>query len=209
MVNYSNGKIYKIIDLETNECYIGSTCEPILARRLAGHRSNYRSYLNGKGNYVTSYKIIANNNYDIVLIELFPCNNKDELYARESHYTQTITCVNKIKNQGLFIKLGQIDYTKHYNEQHKNQIIEKNKEYRKHHKDEKVDQNKRYNEQHREQIKHHKNTLIYCFCGCSHTRANKARHEQTKIHKEFEQNRLYYDIQRGLNFIKKLDAFFF
>jgi hypothetical protein len=80
MVNYSNGKNYKIICNITNECYIGSTCEPILARRLAGHVANYKSYLKGKGNNVTSFKIIANGNYNIVLIELFPCDTKDELY---------------------------------------------------------------------------------------------------------------------------------
>jgi hypothetical protein len=33
MVHYQLGKIYYIIDLDTNECYIGSTCEPTLAQR--------------------------------------------------------------------------------------------------------------------------------------------------------------------------------
>jgi hypothetical protein len=90
MVNYSNGKIYKIVCNITGDIYIGSTCEPILARRLAGHVGNYKSYLNGKYHYVTSYKIIEQGNYDIVLIELFPCDTKDQLHARESYYTQTI-----------------------------------------------------------------------------------------------------------------------
>jgi hypothetical protein len=118
MVNYSNGKNYKIICNITNECYIGSTCEPILARRLAGHVANYKSYLKGKGNNVTSFKIIANGNYNIVLIELFPCDTKDELYSRESHYTQTVQCVNKIKNQGLNNALGKMEYIKQYSKQY-------------------------------------------------------------------------------------------
>jgi predicted GIY-YIG superfamily endonuclease len=50
MPDYSNGKFYKIVcNNITNECYIGSTCEPILARRLAQHVSRYKSYLKGKG----------------------------------------------------------------------------------------------------------------------------------------------------------------
>jgi hypothetical protein len=122
MPDYQLGKIYKIICNITGKIYIGSTCRPILARRLAGHVSNYTSYLNSKGNYITSFKIIANGNYDIVLIELFPCNSKDELYARESHYIQTIQCVNKIKNQGLFKALGQTQYMKEYMKDNKEQI---------------------------------------------------------------------------------------
>ena len=40
MVNYQLGKIYKIVDLDSNKCYVGSTCEPTLARRLANHVSD-------------------------------------------------------------------------------------------------------------------------------------------------------------------------
>jgi hypothetical protein len=101
MVNYQLGKIYKIIDLETNECYIGSTCEPTLAQRLAKHVANHKAYIKGTGNHCTSYSIIEKDDYDIVLIETYPCNSRDELHARESHFTQTMTCVNKIKNQGI------------------------------------------------------------------------------------------------------------
>jgi hypothetical protein len=182
MVNYSNGKIYKIICNITNECYIGSTCEPILARRLAGHVANYKSYLKGKGNNVTSFKIIANGNYNIVLIELFPCDTKDELYSRESHYTQTIQCVNKIKNQGLNNTLGKMEYIKQYSKQ--------------------------YDKANMEKIKYRKNTVLICQCGSSHTRINKLQHERSKKHQEYVENRLYYDIRRGLNMIKKLDNYF-
>jgi hypothetical protein len=60
MPDYQLAKIYKIVCNITCDVYIGSTCEPILARRLAGHVSNYKSYLNGKCNNITSFKIIAN-----------------------------------------------------------------------------------------------------------------------------------------------------
>jgi hypothetical protein len=182
MPDYSNGKIYKIVCNITNECYIGSTCEPILARRLAGHVKSYKCWLNGKYHYVTSYKIIANGNYDIVLIELFPCDTKDQLHARESHYTQTIQCVNKIKNQGLCNALGKIEYIKQYIKQYKVNNID--------------------------HIKKRNNTVIYCVCGCSYTRCNKTHHEQSKKHQEYVKNMLYYDIRRGLDIIKKLDNYF-
>jgi hypothetical protein len=189
MSDYQNGRIYKIIDLETNECYIGSTTLA-LSQRLAQHVSSYKRYLKGKGNNITSFKIIANGDYDIVLIELFPCDSKDQLHARESHYTQTIQCLNRIKNQGLFIKLGQKQYKKQYDVDHK-------------------DQSKLYREQHIDHIKHRKNTVLICQCGSSYTRSNVTQHIRSEKHTEYVINRLYYDIRRGLNMIQKLDDYFF
>ena len=46
--------------------------------------------------------------YDIILLEKYPCNSKDELHARE----QLLLCVNKNKNQGLINELGQKEYNR-------------------------------------------------------------------------------------------------
>ena len=45
MVNYQNGKIYKIIDYTNDNIYIGSTCEK-LCRRIQKHKASYKCYLN-------------------------------------------------------------------------------------------------------------------------------------------------------------------
>jgi hypothetical protein len=95
MVNYSQAKIYKIIDNTNGNIYVGSTCEPTLARRLAGHVSNYKQYLNGKSHFVTSYEIIKNEDYDIILIENVKCDSKDQLKARERNYVESLDCINK------------------------------------------------------------------------------------------------------------------
>ena len=95
-VNYQEAKIYKIIDMTSDDIYIGSTCEPTLARRLAGHVRNYKTYLKGKCNFVTSFKIIQKGNYDIQLIEAFPCNSKDELHSREGYHIKNNDCINKV-----------------------------------------------------------------------------------------------------------------
>jgi hypothetical protein len=94
-IDYNLGKIYKLVNNNTNEIYVGSTCEPILARRLAGHVGSFKHYLAGKFNYVTSFKILESGNYDIVLIENCPCESKDELHQHERHYIETLDCVNK------------------------------------------------------------------------------------------------------------------
>ena len=122
MLNYQLGKIYKIECNVTGKVYIGSTCEPILARRLAGHVGNYRCYLNGTSNYVSSFDILQNEDYDIVLIESYPCNSKDELHARERYHTNNIDCVNKIKNQGMKNAIGEKGYSKQYREKNKEVI---------------------------------------------------------------------------------------
>jgi hypothetical protein len=95
-INYQLGKIYKIVDYDNNNIFIGSTCEPILSRKLAVHRSNYNKYIKGKTNhYAQSYEILKNGNYSIVLIEYYPCHSKDQLIARERCYIENYDCINK------------------------------------------------------------------------------------------------------------------
>ena len=43
---YQNAKIYKIVDIGYNKCYIGSTCEE-LSQRMARHRIRSKRFLNG------------------------------------------------------------------------------------------------------------------------------------------------------------------
>jgi len=93
MPDYQNGKIYKITSGDLT--YIGSTCEPTLARRLAGHVATYKSFQKGKGNNVSSFQLIETGQYEITLIELCPCGSKDELTARERFHIENTVCVNK------------------------------------------------------------------------------------------------------------------
>lgn len=79
---YANGKIYSIRSPQTNEYYIGSTCLE-LCKRLYSHRTNYKSFMNGKGNYVSSFELIKLEGHYIELIEIFPCTTKSELLKRE------------------------------------------------------------------------------------------------------------------------------
>jgi len=96
MVNYQDGKIYEIFCNKTKRKYIGSSCCKYLSQRLRGHLSKYKEYLNGNKNAsYTSFEIIKFNDYQINLIESFPCNCKDELLKRERYWIQKLECVNK------------------------------------------------------------------------------------------------------------------
>ena len=83
--NYSNGKIYKIIDNKSDMIYVGSTCQT-LHQRIQKHKSDYKSFIAGKKNNVTSFKILENNDFTIELIENYPCKNKKELEKQEGYF---------------------------------------------------------------------------------------------------------------------------
>ena len=176
-VNYNLGKIYKIVDLTTNECYIGSTCEPTLARRLTGHVRKFKQYRAGNYNYVSSFKILEGENYNIELIEAFPCNNKDELQARVGHWIRSTNCVNKIiPNRGW----------KEYQENNKEKIREQKKEYRKNNKDKIIELQKEYYKKNSDKISAYRSRLCICPCGTSYTANNKLKHLRTSKHQQFE-----------------------
>jgi hypothetical protein len=96
MVNYQNSKIYKIVSSQTDKVYIGSTTKDRLCQRMIQHRVDYKSYLNNKKNYISSFEIMKYDDTEIILIETFPCESKDKLHARERYWIENIVnCVNK------------------------------------------------------------------------------------------------------------------
>ena len=93
-MKYEKSKIYRIVCNQTGLCYIGSTTQS-LSQRLAIHRCHYKNYLDGKHNYITSFEILKTNDFEICLIEEFPCENKEQLHQRERHYIETMENVNR------------------------------------------------------------------------------------------------------------------
>ena len=91
MTDYSKGKIYKILNNIDDEIYIGSTSEP-LSRRMARHRS-----LANTNPYNKWYKHMVDIGIDkfyIELVENYPCNNNDELRAKEGHVIRQCGTLN-------------------------------------------------------------------------------------------------------------------
>ena len=141
-MDYKNSKIYRIVCNETGDTYIGSTTQP-LHKRLSKHKESYKSFLNGKYHYVSSFKVLENNNCDIILIEEYPCENKQQLHARERYYIETCICVNmRIPNR---TKKEYTEDTKDIKQEYdkirrngekREEILEKKKQYHKKNKDE-------------------------------------------------------------------------
>jgi len=131
------GKIYKIVCNTTGNIYIGSTIKD-LKYRLTRHLNDYVSFNNKiKGvTYRTSFEIFKNNNYQIELIENFPCYSQYFLRRREGEYQRNLECVNKFiagrtgkelsKDKG---KAYQCEKTQKYREQHRELLAKKQREY--------------------------------------------------------------------------------
>lgn len=95
MPDYSQSKIYKIVDNTNGNVYIGSTTKKYLCSRLSEHRADVARYEEGRLNMCSSYSIIKNGNYAMVLIETFPCQDKTQLRFRERfHIENEPNCIN-------------------------------------------------------------------------------------------------------------------
>ena len=139
MVNYSEGKIYKIEAIDGDgEFYTGSTTKKHLCQRMSTHRGYYKLWKEGKMNKVMSFELFDKygiENCYISLIENVNAKTKDELLAREAYYIKSMNCLNKLVPLRTYNewkddnqqKLN--DYCKEYYENNKKEIISKVKIY--------------------------------------------------------------------------------
>eukprot|EP00732_Lithocolla_globosa_P007216 Lithocolla_globosa_v1_NODE_8967_length_761_cov_131.483003.p1 type:complete len:157 gc:universal NODE_8967_length_761_cov_131.483003:664-194(-) len=99
---YTNGKIFKIVSDEIDSVFIGSTCQP-LYKVKSDHKCNYIKWLeNGKqGRFSHSYDIIKYGDYDVILIEEYECDNRDQLLRRERFWMEELRekCINFKKSR--------------------------------------------------------------------------------------------------------------
>ncbi len=158
MVNYGNGKVYKIepiVDHDEGDVYFGSTTKKYLSQRMDDHRSQYKSWQKGVGKKTRSFELFDKYGVDncrIILLERVNANSKDELIAREAHHIKNNKCVNGLVPQRT---------VKEYYEDNKHTILPKHNIYKK--------------------------QKILCCCGTFTTFGHKTRHEKTLRHlKHFE-----------------------
>jgi len=178
MTDYSKGKIYKIEPIcehEEGEIYIGSTIKDTLAQRMSSHRANYKIWKSGaiKTAHIRSFDLFDKfgiENCKIYLIELFPCNSRDELNSREGTFIRTLKCVNKA------IAGGQ-DYV-----EYKRQWYEKNKERNK---ERNCQLKKVYRETNKLILNEKAKVKMQCICGSECRIADKSKHYRTKKHQNY------------------------
>ena len=212
MINYNNGKIYKIISIngEDDDIYIGSTTKKLLCQRFAIHKCKYNKFKIGESKQtITSFKLFDKygiENCKIVLIELVNANSKDELLRRESFYIKSLNCVNKqipLRNSkeyyednktSIKIKYKKyyennkediLAYTKKYYEENKERLTKLNKKWKEDNKDYHDELVKDWIKNNKERYENNRKQIINCKCGLDFTKSNQSRHNKSKTHKNY------------------------
>jgi hypothetical protein len=177
MNKYNNAKIYKITSEHTPNVYIGSTIRT-LKERLKDHKKDYNRYLkDNNNNYCSSFELIKQPTYEIVLIEEVNVETQTELVKKEGEYIKnTDNCVNK-----CVAGRSQKEYEKD-NAEHRSEL---GKERYKKNKDAQKLKTKEYYKNNKEALSLKKKEKIVCECSGNYTRVGKAKHLKTEKHKSY------------------------
>ena len=191
--DYANGRIYKIEPIcehDENEVYYGSTCQ-LLCKRMDFHRSGYKSWKNGKHAKTSSYELFEKygiENCKIYLVELYPCDSKEQLLAREGYNIKNNKCVNKIvagrtrKEHYEDTKEILLEQRKPYKKEYYCKNLQKIQEYKKQHyennKEKMLLNAKNYYQQNKDRL----HAKINCECGSEYSFVFKNKHLSTKKH---------------------------
>jgi len=181
--SYENGKIYRIWSLDTDKIYIGSTCDT-LSNRFCSHKSCYKSWKNGKGQFYSSFNLFDLVGVDNCKIELehnFVCDSKTKLNKEEGRIQRLYKdiIVNKdIAGRTLEeYRQDHIQYQKEYQKEYRQDNKEKKKEY-----------NDIYRQNNKEELNEKKKQKYKCDCGNIYSHADKARHLKTNKHQNYIQS---------------------
>ena len=143
---------------------------------------------------MTSYSILKNNDYDIILIENVNCETVDQLKARERFYIEnTPNCVNRniptrtaqeyyhqkyIENKDTIL-----EERKQYYNDNKEKVLQRVKAYQDNNPEKKKEKNHEWYLKHKEQTKEQRKQNTYkCECGLMLRMDSKSQHVKTKKH---------------------------
>lgn len=104
--------IYIIRSPNTSKVYIGSTTRSV-QRRFQEHKSQYKMYINGRFNFVTSFHIIQAGDPYINILETIPPDN--ELFASHQHpHPIGTTCLRYIESKWIAKFKGSVNKKRKY-----------------------------------------------------------------------------------------------
>lgn len=205
---YKNAKIYKIVDNTNGNIYIGSTCKK-LCQRLGQHVSSFKQYLSNKEYikpYLTSFEILKNGNYQIVLIEEYKtCENIEQLRKKEREYIDNIECVNLMKQGSMYfhiddserkrwdLKKNKCNEVKKYLDANKDILLDQIKNAKNVNIVETDDEITSYNKDYYNANKHRLLSKIKCDCGGEYSMSSKSNHVKTQKHLKGLENKKYID----------------
>jgi len=190
-IDYSKTIIYKIVcnDLNVKDCYVGHTTD--MSKRKWGHKSVCNNEKN-KGHNHKIYKIIRENggwdNWNMLLVEKFPCKDKYDACKREREVYEEIDA--KMNTVRPYLTQEEI---KQYHKQYDQEYYQTNKEYKKQKFKEYNQLNKqkisaykkKYRQENQQKISERNKEKIECLCGSIVCRSDIAQHKRTTKHIEY------------------------
>jgi hypothetical protein len=217
MAKYESGKLYKIEGPSGRQCYVGSTIKS-LKKRLAKHKNSFKERKKDSKRKLTVYDLFEKygaENCNIVLLELFPCTTKQELFSREGFWIKQLDSVNRCvpgRTPAEYCKdnIEKIrQNTKAYYEKNKQKI----QAYRQANKQHYKEWHKKYNDVNKEKLRkqqkkyasnptvkakrnqkqqeRRQNQLpVHCSCGGIFTSQHASRHKTSKLHMDYEDSKV-------------------
>ena len=187
---YSEGKIYKIHCNLTGEDYYGSTTYTLQVR-INSHTSKCKKPLNRQ---CKSRQIIERGNFQIELVENYPCETKRELHVRERYYIDNFPNINHFvptrtqkeykETRKEFIKEYNTNWEKEHRQERndiKKERYKTNEDYRQ----KGIERSSQYYQENKEKVLERLMCRYVCECGAEGLVANKSRHEKSKRHQKF------------------------
>jgi len=172
MVNYNNGKIYKIVNDVDDKIYIGSTCVS-LSNRKSKHKDKSKLYPNR--NIYKHILSIGWHKVSIILIESFRCDTKEELTARERHW------MDELKPELNMIKSMETEAEYRI----RKSIIQK-KSYAR-------DKTKWNTQEFKDKAKARSTQRVICVCSREVSRKNLAKHKKSTSHMKWVSDNHYVE----------------
>jgi len=182
MPKYENGVIYKLChcnDLENENIYIGSTTN--FRNRKYAHKFNCNNE-NSEEYNIPVYEYIRNNGgwceWQMIPIEKYQCNGKEELKIRERYYIELF----KSKLNKQIPTRSQ----KEYIENNKEKLQEYFKQYHIDNQEKKIKIAKEFYEANKEILNEKIKQKVICdHCGCESTKGNLKRHQKSNKCKNY------------------------
>ena len=167
--NYQNGIQYKIVckDPAITDCYNGSCIS--FKDRKRNHKS-MSCNPNCKAYNFKVYRFIRENggwdNWTFIQLEIFPCNSKQELVAREREIFDVLKPTLNTNSPTRNVQKKKQTMAKYYDDN----------------KDEKKIYQKQYNEDHKVVIAAKHKEKVNCVCGCEIKKYDLKIHQKSKKH---------------------------
>ena len=95
---YASSKIYKIVSKTSDKIYLGSTLSTITLKK-SQIKKEYKEFEAGKRKEPIYSEIVKDPNFKVILVEEYPCKNKDQLNNRLDEWIDENECLNKTEDR--------------------------------------------------------------------------------------------------------------